>query len=90
MSRFAAVSSLLAKKLRCGLVEFVAVAAELPHQLAGLLTRDVVPAGKVVDTIRLVRSTPPLRFFRFAMRSFRSQSPSPILAALALYDAQIL
>jgi hypothetical protein len=54
----AVVPLLLAKKPCCGLVEFVAVAANFPHQLSGLLKRDVVLPCEVVNVIGGVRCTP--------------------------------
>ena len=71
-------SGLLTKKLCCGLVEFVAVAANFPHQLSGLLKRDVMLLREVVSVIggvRVRRRTPQLLFFSFAMpRAFGHRS----------------
>jgi hypothetical protein len=49
----------LTKQLCSSLIEFVAVAAQLPHEFASLLNRNIVLAGEVVNTIGLVRLTPP-------------------------------
>src|SRR6267142_5254856 len=49
---------LLPKNLCSSLIKLVAVAANLPHQLSGLLKRDGVLPGEVVNIIGLVRSTP--------------------------------
>ena|SRR2546428_9563187 len=49
---------LLPKNLCSSLIKLVAVTANLPHQLPGLLKRDVVLPSEVVDIIGLVRSTP--------------------------------
>ena len=46
------------EKLCRGLVEVVAVAANFPHQLTGLLKRDVVLLRKVVNVVRGVRCAP--------------------------------
>ena len=67
---------LLPKDLCSSLIKLVAVAANLPHQLAGLLERDVVLAGRSSQHYRarptgaVGRSL--LRFFRFAMPTQRS------------------
>src|SRR5258705_9136690 len=49
---------LLPKNLCSSLIMLVAAAANLPHQLAGLLKRDVVLPGEVVNVIGGVRCTP--------------------------------
>ena len=61
---------LLPKDLCSSLIKLVAVAANLPHELAGLLGGDVMLAGKVVDAIGASDSRRRMsffRFFRFAM-----------------------
>ena len=61
---------LLPKDLCSSLIKLVAVAANLPHELAGLLGREVMLAGKVVDAIGASDSRRRMsffRFFRFAM-----------------------
>src|SRR5882762_8092968 len=49
---------LLPKNPCSSLIKLVAVVANFPHQLPGLLKRDVMLLGEVVDIIGLVRSTP--------------------------------
>jgi hypothetical protein len=54
----ASLAVLPAKKLCSGLVEFIAVAANFPHQFASLLGRNVVFPGEVVNVIGLVKPSP--------------------------------